>query len=43
MTTLLSKSIYCSRFVRVVLLGLVAICGPQTPFLARIRSVASSR
>src|SRR5258708_20876019 len=35
MTTLLSKSIYCSRFVRVVLLGLVAICGAANPLLGQ--------
>jgi hypothetical protein len=35
MTTLLSKSVYCSRFVRVVLLGLVAVCGGASPILGQ--------
>jgi hypothetical protein len=35
MATLLSKSVYCSRFVRVVLLGLVAICGAANPLLGQ--------
>src|SRR5258707_1656688 len=35
MTTLLSKSVYCSRFVRVVLLGLVALCGAASPLLGQ--------
>ena len=35
MTTLLSKSVYCSRFVRVVLLGLVAVCGGANPILGQ--------
>jgi hypothetical protein len=35
MATLLSKSIYCSKIVRVVLLGLVALYGAASPLLAQ--------
>jgi len=35
MTTLLSKSIYCRSLVRVVLLGLVALCGAARPLLGQ--------
>jgi len=35
MATLLSKSIYCSKLVRVVLLGLVALCGAARPLLGQ--------
>ena len=35
MATLLSKSVYCSRFVRVVLLGLVALYGAASPLLGQ--------
>ncbi len=35
MAALLSKSIYCSKLVRVVLLGLVALCGAARPLLGQ--------
>ncbi|HEV1992897.1 MAG TPA: hypothetical protein VGR03_01045 [Candidatus Acidoferrum sp.] len=35
MATLQSKSIYHSAFVRVVLLGLMALCGASTPLLGQ--------
>ena len=35
MATLLSKSIYRSRFARVVLLGLLALCGAASPLLGQ--------
>src|SRR6202171_825377 len=35
MTMLLSKSVFCSRFVRVVLLGLAALCGAASPILGQ--------
>ncbi len=35
MATLQSKSIYCSRFVRMVLLGLVALYGAACPLLGQ--------
>jgi hypothetical protein len=35
MATLLSKSIYRSKFARVVLLGLLALCGAASPLLGQ--------
>jgi hypothetical protein len=35
METLISKSIYCSRFVKTALLGLVALCGAASPLLSQ--------
>jgi len=35
METLLGKSIYCSRFVKTALLGLVALCGFASPLLGQ--------
>jgi hypothetical protein len=35
MATLFSKSVYCSKFARVVLLGLMAVCGASSPLVGQ--------